>query len=468
MPQAQDILIPEVSLAVKVGRWLLGLVGIRNSEDKIRENAANWLELADRVYHFRRDVLSEALVAELQSHASTLRSLLKARAGAEKLKLEIEALEEVLCRTGGAIYPKSSLVENVEFFLVAAIVILGIRTYFVQPFKIPTNSMWPTYNGMTPEIFAKPADEPSKAAMAARAVAFGAWPHRLDAPMDGEVLIPLRGSQSRGQVHSKTVPGRSWLVIPTELREYTLLVGDKEVKFKLPLDFDFDWVASEALLEPGKPYSSGTFLEFVEAKLRAREFEVRMVDGERLPCLRTGKRVKAGERFLAFDEMTGDQLFVDRMSYHFVRPEVGSGFVFRTGNIAGLASNYGDQYYIKRLVGTPGDELEIVAGKATSDGTGVIKSGSGGVLLRNGKPISGSTAFKGNNEQSDRYRGYVPMGLLSLGDRAKVPPGSFLALGDNSGNSLDGRYWGYVPGKDVAGRPLFIYFPFTKHWGPAK
>ena len=59
----------------------------------------------------------------------------------------------MLRRTGGAIYPKSSLVENVEFFLVAAIVILGIRTYFLQPFKIPTNSMWPTYNGMTPEAF---------------------------------------------------------------------------------------------------------------------------------------------------------------------------------------------------------------------------------------------------------------------------------------------------------------------------
>ena len=468
MSQTQDIVIPEVSFVVKVGRWFLGLVGIRNAEDKMRENAANWLELADRVYHFRRDVMSDGQVAELQAHASTLRSLLKARAGAEKLKLEIEVLEEVLRRTGGAIYPKSSLVENVEFFLVAAIVILGIRTYFVQPFKIPTNSMWPTYNGMTPEIFAKMADEPSKPAMAVRAVAFGAWPHRLDAPVDGEVLIPLRGGQSRGQVHSKIVSGTSWLVIPTELREYTLLVGDKEVKFKLPLDFDFDWVASEALLDPTKPYSSGSFAEFVERKLQNRDFEVRVVNGERLPCLSTGKRVKAGERFLAFDEMTGDQLFVDRMSYHFVKPDVGSGFVFRTGNIAGLATNYGDQYYIKRLVGTPGDELEIVSGKTTSDGATIIKSGSGGVLLRNGKPITGSSAFNGNNEQSGKYRGYVPMGLLNQGEKLKVPAGSFLALGDNSGNSLDGRYWGFVPGKDVAGRPLFIYFPFTKHWGPAK
>jgi signal peptidase I len=467
-PKASELIIPEVSLLVRMGRWVLGFFGIRNAEGKMRENATNWLELADRVYHFRRDVLPATQVGELQAHISTLKGLLKERAGAEKLKLEIEALEEVLRRTGGAIYPKSAIVENVEFFLVAAIVILGIRTYFVQPFKIPTNSMWPTYNGMTPEVFTKPAEEPSSAAVAARAVLFGAWPHRLDAPTDGEVLIPIGGGQRRGQIHSRIVPGRSWLVIPTDLREYTVIVGGKDVRFKLPLDFDFDWVASEAFLAPGKPYSSQSFGEIINRKLQAREFEMRTVDGENLPCIRTGRVVRSGERFLSFDELTGDQLFVDRMSYHFVQPSVGQGFVFRTGNIPGIADSYGDQYYIKRLVGTPGDELEIVTGKATADGASVIRSASGGVLLRNGKPIDGSEAFRSNNEQAGKYRGYQPYGLLDLGAKAKVPPGQFLALGDNSGNSADGRYWGFVPGKDVAGRPLFIYFPFTKHWGPAK
>ncbi len=440
----------------------------QSQEKKMRENSANWLELAERVYHFRRDVLPAVQVGELQSHMATLRALLKERAGAEKLKLEIEALEELLRRTGGAIYPKSSLVENVEFFLVAAIVILGIRTYFVQPFKIPTNSMWPTYNGMTPEVFTKVADEPSAAAVAARGVLFGAWPHRLDAPTDGEVLVPIGGSQSVRLVHSRIVSGRTWLVIPTDLREYTLLVGNVPVSVKLPADFDFDWVVSEALLAPGTPYTTENLRREIERRFKAGDVVERVVDGERLNCIRTGRSVKTGERLLSFDELTGDQLFVDRMSYHFVKPTPGQGFVFRTGNIPGIANSYGDQYYIKRLVGTPGDEIEIVTGTTTSDGTAVIKSNSGGVLLRNGKPIEGSGAFRSNNEQSGNYRGYQPLGLLALGEKAKVPEGKFLALGDNSGNSADGRYWGFVPGKDVAGRPLFIYFPFTKHWGPAK
>jgi signal peptidase I len=49
-----------------------------------------------------------------------------------------------------------------------------------------------------------------------------------------------------------------------------------------------------------------------------------------------------------------------------------------------------------------------------------------------------------------------------------VPEHAYLALGDNSHDSFDGRFWGYVPEKDVIGRPLFIYFPFTRRWGPAK
>src|SRR3954470_12468107 len=171
-----------------------------SQEKKMRENAGNWLELAEKVYHFRRDVLAPAQVSELQSRRVELQAMVKERAGAEKLKIGIERLEDVLRRTGGAIYPKTALVENVEFFLVAALVILGIRTYFVQPFKIPTNSMWPTYNGMTPEVFKTPAEEPQTPVVAARLVAFGAWPHRLDAPADGEILVPV-GGEARGIIH---------------------------------------------------------------------------------------------------------------------------------------------------------------------------------------------------------------------------------------------------------------------------
>ena len=391
----------------------------------MRENAANWLQLADKIFHYRRDQLTESQAQALRQKSGDLRLRLKQRADAGKLKLGIEALEGVLQQVGGTFYPKSAMVENVEFFLMAAIIVLGIRTYFLQPFKIPTNSMWPSYYGMTPQVFKQRADEPGVLTMAARFLAFGARPHRLDAPASGEILIPIGGGESRGIVHSSVVHGHSWLVFPTKVREYTLLVGDEPVTVRVPLDFDFDWLVSDAFISNGESYSGDAFVAEMLRRKDAGEAEKHVVHGETLWCIRTGHRVEADQRVLAFDVMTGDQLFVDRFSYHFVRPPIGSGFVFRTGNIPDLARTDGDQYFVKRLVGEPGDTLEIQHYR----------------LYRNGYPITGAAAFEKNARRDGDYVGYRNLRDLVAGRTMKVPPHSFLALSDNSANSKDGRYW---------------------------
>jgi signal peptidase I len=415
-----------------------------SQEKKMRDNAGNWLELADKVYHYRRDVLTDAQVGELQSGISSLRGLVKERAGAEKLKIGIERLEEVLRRTGGAIYPKTALVENVEFFLVAAIVILGIRTYFVQPFKIPTNSMWPTYNGMTPEVWKKPEEAPGALARVARFAAFGAQRKEMIAPTSGAVTVPIiRGT---GRIPYELKPAKTWLVLPTTNREYTFYVNETPVRVMVPEEFDFDWAFEEA---------TG-----LTAERRAQLAEASPRKSASVAGITLERPAEAGKPVLSFDIITGDQLFVDRMSYHFVRPSVGQGFVFRTDNIKseylrdGRTGEQLEQYYIKRLVGVPGDTLEIREP----------------VLLRNGEPITGSIAFSSNARRTDRYKGYfnIPLGYLGRGQALKIPEDRFFAMGDNSGNSQDSRYWGFVPAKDVVGRPLFVYYPFTKHWGPAK
>ena len=46
------------------------------------------------------------------------------------------------------------------------------------------------------------------------------------------------------------------------------------------------------------------------------------------------------------------------------------------------------------------------------------------------------------------------------GEDLVVPPDSYFVMGDNRTNSLDGRYWGFVPRKNLIGRPLFIYWSF--------
>ncbi len=424
-----------------LGGWARTLF---SQEKKMRENAGNWLELADKVFHYRRDVLTDAQLAALQSHSIALRTLVRERAGAEKLKIAIERLEEVLRNTGGAIYPKTALVENVEFFLVAAIVILGIRTYFVQPFKIPTNSMWPTYNGMTPEVWKDPADTPGAVMRVVRFALFGAQHKEMIAPESGAITVPVaRGS---GRIPYELKPAKTWLVLPTTNREYTFFVNDSPVRLMVPEDFDFDWAFEKA---------TG-----LNAEKRAQLAEASQRRSGGVSGITLERRAEKGKPILSFDIITGDQLFVDRMSYHFVRPNVGQGFVFRTDNIKSeylrdpRTGGQLEQYYIKRLVGGPGDVLEVREP----------------TLLRNGEPITGSVAFDANAKRVGGYKGYfnIPFGYLSRGQTLKIPERSYFAMGDNSGNSQDSRYWGFVPAKDVVGRPLFVYYPFTSHWGPAR
>jgi signal peptidase I len=413
----------------------------------MRQNAAHWLELAEKVHDYRRDVLSSLLFGELQARTAALRQLLKERADPMKLKLAVDSLEDVLRRSGGTHYPKSAVVENVEFFLVAAIVILGFRTYFVQPFKIPTNSMWPTYYGMTPEVFSQPSVEPGYVQQAARFLVFGARPKRVVAAAEGEIYIPLIGNNERVIIPYRNVPGRNWLVFPAMHKEYTLLVGNEPVTVRVPADFDFEWTMRDAFFPGARANHEPAGVDLAQL-LSKQSTELRDGTG-RVRFLRTGRYVKAGERVLAFDILTGDQLFVDRLSYHFTRPSVGQGFVFRTGQIAGIGQ---DQYYIKRLVGVPGDKLEI---KHYG-------------LFSNGEPIQGAAAFAKNALRSGDYVGYRNELGLARGKVMEVPTAKFLALGDNSANSQDGRYWGYVPAKEAIGRPLFIYYPFTTRWGPAR
>jgi signal peptidase I len=150
----------------------------------------------------------------------------------------------VLQRLGGKVYPKTSLVENVEFFLIAAIVIIGIRTYFVQPFKIPTNSMWPSYYGMTPEVYKDPAEHPGPVMQALRFVTFGARNHTLTAPASGPIEAEFFFDDVRLAYEVK--PGHTWLVIPTDVKEYTFYVGGSPVTVQVPMDFDFDWAVRDA------------------------------------------------------------------------------------------------------------------------------------------------------------------------------------------------------------------------------
>ncbi len=96
--------------------------------------------------------------------------------------------------------------------------------------------------------------------------------------------------------------------------------------------------------------------------------------------------------------------------------------------------------FVKRIIGMPGDTLEIRAG----------------AVWINGKPLTEPYLA----DTPDPWENRKPV---------KVPPDSFFVMGDNRNNSYDSRYWGFVPRSTIVGTPLFIYLSLdapSEAWQP--
>jgi len=144
-------------------------------------------------------------------------------ADAGKLKLGIESLEGVLVRTGGR-STRRARVENVEFFLVAAIVILGIRTYFVQPFKIPTIRCGrPIRDDRGQPAPGAPAPNAAEASSGSSHSAHGAIPPW---PEGRPIYVPFSSGANRPRRYTVR-EGRTWLVFPAKVKEYTFYVDGR-------------------------------------------------------------------------------------------------------------------------------------------------------------------------------------------------------------------------------------------------
>ena len=169
-----------------------------------------------------------------------------------------------------------------------------------------------------------------------------------------------------------------------------------------------------------------------------------------------GKVYQAGENIVHGYVQAGDQVFVDRMTYQFRNPVRSDVFVFKTTGIRRIEMNIdpslGSQFYIKRLAGLPVDTLRIKAPQLFLNGS-----------LATQPPFARVMSCK------DGYRGYsnpeAAQYLTTPDETFTVPSRSYFALGDNSYNSSDSRYWGTVPERNVIGRGYFVYWPFSERWG---
>lgn len=406
---------------------------------KLRKQAKELLHSASKVFHYRRDLLSENDLQELERSVSELNELSKDKSvTSDALYHATKEMDTLLRRIGGKIHPKTFWNDNIEVILVAAIIVIGIRTFFFQPFIIPTNSMYPTYSGMNSVIYDTATEqEPTLPTRLFRFATLGAKHKSLSAQNSGSLTLQLNYDSSGRVSYKERVRGRKWVVLNGWFDQYTFLVDGVPHLLRVPAEFDI------------RPVLKDVFdLDFPIYDSR------KIIPGTAQIDL--NRSVQAGETILRFDITLGDALFVDRISYHFKKPAAGDPFVFKTDAIVeavGQATgDYTPKYYIKRIAGSEEEKLSIKEG----------------VLYVNGQARDESEAFTRNAERDGDYGGYVNEGQLDSGLELQIPENRYVALGDNSANSADSRYWGFVPDTSVIGRALFIYYPFTKRWGPSE
>lgn len=138
-----------------------------------------------------------------------------------------------------------------------------------------------------------------------------------------------------------------------------------------------------------------------------------------------------------------DRLMVEKVGYRLRSPERGDIVVFwPPDNVAMIcqgqpAPSKPKDAFIKRVVGLPGDKIEV------KDGSVYINS----QLLQ-----------ENYTREPSRY----------LLEPQTVPPGSYFVLGDNRNNSCDSHMWGAVPGDNIIGRAAFRFWPLDRLGGIGK
>jgi len=297
------------------------------------------------------------------------------------------------------------LFENFDVLVVAVSVAMAFRAYFYQPFKIPTGSMQPTLYG----IHSIACDPDTVGFMDKKPMCFFAW------IFTGTSTQVVR-AQANGTVRFSSGAG-------SKKPGYTPVIVAGLPHYVPNDSFELD--------ESGRPY-----------KLKGG--------------VSHGASVRKDDVLWSGKVVTGDFVFVNRWKWNFRRPTRGEIMVFSTTGINGLQQG---THYIKRMTGLPNEKLQIKAPDLIVNDKVVTGPGRLGLIAKREKIGEWAPAYSGFNPSRGGSSG--PGLIATEHDVVHLDGSHYYAMGDNSFNSYDSRYWGPVPEKNLLGPASFVYWPLT-------
>jgi signal peptidase I len=164
--------------------------------------------------------------------------------------------------------------------------------------------------------------------------------------------------------------------------------------------------------------------------------------------------------------LIGDHLFVNREQFatptRWMGPLMPYRDVRRDEIAVFISPEQPGLFLVKRIIGVPGDHIHL----------------RDDIVYRNGERLFEPFVRhkrEGHNRYTENFPAVPPSIMDGVrnekwaqelpshieGDDIVVPPDSYFAMGDNRDNSYDSRFWGFVPRKNMIGRPMFIYWSFV-------
>lgn len=422
------------------------------AEIKLKKKIKSLCSDVGRLIQMRGDLIPNETIVNLRISSKTLKNISKKLGLLRKPKTSEELCNitkeaDNLSRLVDELTPpslKNPMYAILDTLLVAFGVAMAFRAYFFQPFKIPTGSMQPTFYGVHSEYVS---------------------PEQVSFYDKTPVFKQMK-----------------WLITGAS---YIDVVAKKDCFAEFYTDSRYPGFV---VVKLGEDIYKIPQDSFDRGEIKNLEVFDRMADNphDTLKPKLLGS-VRAGTRLWSGYVHSGDQVFANRMAWNFFPPERDDTMIFTTsvpeiefampstkentfpfpfvvkdepiqpGLMAG-------QHYIKRLVGMPNETISIADGRIVADGKSIeglpgmdrISRGEDG--YRPYRVVSVSNPPKDN--QNYKFDG----ALVYEGDEVKLED-EYMALGDNTSNSYDSRFWGPVPRRAMVGPAAFVWWPFTDRWG---